>query len=736
MKTLKRISFGCLIIMMVTLAAATVVEKIHGTQVARAWFYDNIAFVALWAAIAVSGLCYILLRGMWKRPSVLLLHLALLVILGGAGITWFTALHGKMQAVNGQAVNVFMSNDGKQHTLPFTVRLQSFDIQTYPGTPAPMDFISRIQVVDGDGRATDGTVSMNKVFSHRGYRFYQSGYDAEGRGAIFTVAHDPWGIGVTYAGYGLLLVGMIGVLLDRRTAFRALLKHPALKRGIAGVCLLIAGVSAANAQPGTLPRDVAERMGDLYILHNNRICPFQTFARQFTAKLYGKTSYKGLTAEQVASGWIFYYDDWKNEPIIKIKNSKVKHLLGIEGKYASLEDFYRTVSSGAMQQAIDSLQAIDDQATIRALGEADERYQIANMVAAGTMVKLFPLNHGGKLEWYSHGSLDIPHDIDDGKWLFLRGGMDYLYEMVASQDWKSANQFITKLKKYQVKECGAMLPSDAAFKSEKLYNSMEWDRPLSMALATLGIVLFVITCRCVARSRKLPRWAKTVAILTLAFSLLYLTTALILRWVISGHVPMSNGFETMQFMAWATVVLTLLAGRKSMLVLPFGILTAGLALMVASFGESNPQITQLMPVLVSPLLSIHVAVIMIAYALLAFLMMGGVMAFALRRDRAMAERLHVVGQIILYPAVFLLTAGVFIGAIWANVSWGTYWSWDPKEVWALITLIIYALPLHGQSLAIFRKPMFFHGYCIVAFLSVLITYFGVNFILGGMHSYA
>ncbi len=736
MKTLKRISFGCLITMMVTLAAATVVEKIHGTQVARAWFYDNIAFVALWAAIAVSGLCYILLRGMWKRPSVLLLHLALLVILGGAGITWFTALHGKMQAVNGQAVNVFMSNDGKQHTLPFTVRLQSFDIQTYPGTPAPMDFISRIQVVDGDGRATDGTVSMNKVFSHRGYRFYQSGYDAEGRGAIFTVAHDPWGIGVTYAGYGLLLVGMIGVLLDRRTAFRALLKHPALKRGIAGVCLLIAGVSAANAQPGTLPRDVAERMGDLYILHNNRICPFQTFARQFTAKLYGKTSYKGLTAEQVASGWIFYYDDWKNEPIIKVKNSKVKHLLGIEGKYASLEDFYRTVSSGAMQQAIDSLQAIDDQATIRALGEADERYQIANMVAAGTMVKLFPLNHGGKLEWYSHGSLDIPHDIDDGKWLFLRGGMDYLYEMVASQDWKSANQFITKLKKYQVKECGAMLPSDAAFKSEKLYNSMEWDRPLSMALATLGIVLFVITCRCVARSRKLPRWAKTVAILTLAFSLLYLTTALTLRWIISGHVPMSNGFETMQFMAWATVVLTLLAGRTSMLVLPFGILTAGLALMVASFGESNPQITQLMPVLVSPLLSIHVAVIMIAYALLAFLMMGGVMAFALRRDRAMAECLHVVGQIILYPAVFLLTAGVFIGAIWANVSWGTYWSWDPKEVWALITLIIYALPLHSQSLAMFRKPMFFHGYCIVAFLSVLITYFGVNFILGGMHSYA
>ena len=735
MKTLKRISFGCLILMLGVLATATIVEKVSGTGTAREWFYDNIAFVALWTVIAVSSLAYILARKMWKRCSVFLLHLSLLVILAGAGITWFTAVKGKMQAPQGQAVNVFTTNDGKQHTLPFMLTLRSFDIQTYPGTPAPMDFVSHVTVGNQANEVT-GTVSMNKVFSYNGYRFYQSGYDAEGKGAVFTVAHDPWGIAVTYTGYGLLLVGMIAVLIDRRTAFRALLRHPALKRSAAAIVLLIAGLGVANAQPQTLPRDVAAAMGDLYILHNDRICPFQTFARQFTAKLYGKTSYKGFTAEQVATGWIFYYDDWKNEPMIKVKNGNVRHILDIDGKYASLEDFYRTVASGAMQQAIDSLQTVDDQATIRALGEADERYQIANMVAAGTMIKLFPLNRNGRLEWYSHGSLDIPHDIDDGKWLFMRSGMDYLYEMIASKNWNGATRFITKLKKYQVKECGDMLPSEAAFRAEKLYNSMDWDRPLSMALATLGIVLFIIACRSVARSRQLPRWARTLALSVLILALLYLTTALILRWIISGHVPMSNGFETMQFMAWATTAITLLLSRRSMLVLPFGILTAGLALMVASFGESNPQITQLMPVLASPLLSIHVAVIMIAYSLLAFLMLGGVMAMILRRDRAMVERLHVVGQVILYPAVFLLTIGVFIGAIWANVSWGTYWSWDPKEVWALITLIIYALPLHSQSLPMFRKAQFFHVYCIVAFLSVLITYFGVNFILGGMHSYA
>ena len=227
MKALKRISFGCLILMLAVLATATVVEKTGGTPVARAWFYDNITFVILWAVIALSGLGYILLRKMWKRQSVLLLHLSLLVILAGAAITWFTAERGKMQIPMGQAVNAFTLTDGTSRTLPFTVTLQSFDIMTYPGTKAPMDFVSQITVNDASRADESGTVAMNKVFSHRGYRFYQSGYDAEGRGAVFTVAHDPWGIAVTYMGYGLLLVGMIAVLIDRRTAFRTLLLHPA-----------------------------------------------------------------------------------------------------------------------------------------------------------------------------------------------------------------------------------------------------------------------------------------------------------------------------------------------------------------------------------------------------------------------------------------------------------------------------------------------------------------------------
>lgn len=734
MKTLKYISFGGLAIMLVVVAVATIVEKISGTQAARDLIYDNIAFVALWSVIAVAGAMYCVTRKMWRHLSVLLLHLSLLIILAGAAITWFTAQRGKMHVFKEAPVNVFVTADGQKMSLPFDVTLQSFDIKTYPGTQAPMDFVSRITVDGG----IEGTVSMNKVFSHRGYRFYQSGYDAAGRGAVLTVSHDPWGIGVTYAGYGLLLVGIIAIMFDRKTLLKQLLNHPALKRGavLVMVALSMVPAQASEQVPPTVSRDVADAMGDLYILYNNRVCPFQTFARDFTAKLCGKTSYKGLTAEQVVAGWMFYYDNWSSEPMVKVKNGNVQRLLGLSGRWASLNDFFTAVSTGAMQHAIDSLTAIDDRATLRALGEADERYQIINMAAAGTMIKIFPLHHHGHLEWYSHGSLEVPHDIDDGKWLFIRNGMDYLYEKVASNDWNGANQFISKLKKYQAKECGDLLPGNLTFRAEKRYNNMAWDQQLAMTLATLGIILFVLACRQMARSLPLKRSARLAGLVVLTLSLIYLTIRLGLRWFVSGHVPMSNGYETMMSMAWMTIVVTLLSARRWELMLPLGILTAGLSLMVASFGESNPQITQLMPVLSSPLLSIHVAVIMLSYSLLAFLMLGGVMAVMLRRHPEIVERLYVAGRIILYPAVFLLAVGIFIGAVWANVSWGTYWSWDPKEAWALITLIIYAMPLHGSSLRVFNKPMSFHVYCIAAFLSVLITYFGVNFILGGMHSYA
>ena len=225
----------------------------------------------------------------------------------------------------------------------------------------------------------------------------------------------------------------------------------------------------------------------------------------------------------------------------------------------------------------------------------------------------------------------------------------------------------------------------------------------------------------------------------LVLAILYLGYLIGLRGYISGHLPLTNGYETMQFMAFCTLILTLLLYRRYTLIMPYGFLLTGLTLLVNMMGQSNPQITLLMPVLASPLLSIHVCVIMLAYSLMAFCLFNGITALLLPKtpmyDKQIGQ-LTRMSKLMLYPALFCLTAGIFIGAIWANVSWGRYWGWDPKEVWALITMMVYAVPLHQASIPFLRNPKWFHLYMILAFLSVLFTYFGVNFVLGGMHSYA
>jgi ABC-type transport system involved in cytochrome c biogenesis permease subunit len=214
-----------------------------------------------------------------------------------------------------------------------------------------------------------------------------------------------------------------------------------------------------------------------------------------------------------------------------------------------------------------------------------------------------------------------------------------------------------------------------------------------------------------------------------------LTLLLSLRWWVSGHVPVSNGYETMQFMAWAMLIITLVLQRRFAIISGLGTLIASFCLLVAMIAGGSPQITPLMPVLQSPLLSIHVMTVMCAYALFALITLLSIVALVTKTpNNSKLSTLN--SQLLLYPAVFLLTTGIFLGAIWANVSWGTYWSWDPKETWALITLMIYAVPLHAESMPQFRNPRFYHAYLVFAFLSVLITYFGVNYLLGGMHSYA
>lgn len=748
MKLLKRTAFSLLGILLLILTIATILEKIYGTDFVNEYIYSSVPFVILWGVTAITSLLYIIKSKLHRQPVIFLLHLSLLFILAGAFTTWIYGEQGTMRVRQGEQQTSFTDSKGISHQLPFSITLNQFEIIYYKGTLAPMDFISHISVADKDcHRQIQGKVSMNHIFSYQHYRFYQSGYSEDNEGSVFSVSHDPYGIGITYAGYTLLLLSTVFFFFSPQSRFRQLLKSPLLHRSLTVILLLFAFslnsnfLKANSTSPKVLPREVAEHFGDLYILYNNRICPLQTFARDFTVKLYGSSSYKGLTPEEVLTGWLFYYDSWKNEPIIRIKSNEARKLLEIEGNYARLKDYISTINEYKLEKMMNHIRSGEQVTDKRGIEEADEKFNIIKLVCTGAMMKIFPCRNiaGKTLEWYSQSD-QLPQDMDNDKWVFIRKSMSYVNEMIVMKKYNDACLLLEKIKKYQQKECDGLLPADNKFKAEKIYNQFDYSKSVAMACICIGLICFIYYCHCMASQKRTSRKAIIILNILLWIVFTYLSAAICLRGYVSNHLPLSNGFETMQFMAWCTLLLTFLLQRKFAMLLPFGFLLCGLTLMVSMLGESNPQITQLMPVLQSPLLSIHVVVIMIAYSLLAFIMLNGVTAVILHQSqkecKEQIERLQIISQIILYPAIFLLAIGIFIGAVWANVSWGRYWGWDPKEVWALITMLVYALALHPRSLPWFHRTMFFHVFCITAFITVLITYFGVNFLLGGMHSYA
>lgn len=733
---LKYLAFGSATLIVVVLMVATIVEKFCGSDFVRQNIYGAGPMIALWLLLALCGLFYLVRSKVHKRFATFMLHASFALILFGAYTTWKWGVQGRVHLREGDEVEYFVAVDGVEHRFPFSVKLCNFELQYYEGTFAPMDYVSNIEILDGEER-TEGVVSMNNILSYRHYRLYQSGYDKDGKGATLAVSYDPWGIGITYAGYLMLLLSMLAFFIQPNSHFRTLLRHPALKRG-AVVVLMIFAVSAASAQakmPHTLPREVAAKFGELHIYYNDRICPLQTFAKDFTTKLYGKPSYRGLTAEQIVTGWFFFYDDWKQEPMIKIKGGEVQRLLGIEGAYARLTDF-ASVEGYKLEAALRG-EGVTSRRNVEA---ANEKFNLVSMLCMGHLLNIYPYrNAEGAVVWYSMADR-LPAEVPSDQRLFIGRSMNLVAEKIMTKRYDEVVSLLDKIVLYQKKEAGEGMPPSWRMEAERIYNRANFNRPLAMACMTLGILFFLLFCLSGALRRGRGKWLNVVLAAGLVAVLLYLTLQIALRWVVSGHVPLSNGFETMQFMSWCSALIALCAMRRFRMALPFGYLLCGFTLLVAMMGEASPRITQLMPVLQSPLLSIHVVVIMIAYSLLAFAMLNGVTALILhytkRDSRAEVEYLQVVSRILLYPAVFLLAIGIFVGAVWANVSWGRYWGWDPKEVWALITMLVYSAALHSGSLSRFRQPIFFHSFMVLAFLTVLITYFGVNFLLGGMHSYA
>lgn len=758
---MKKIISVVYVLVLVCMAVATIVEKSQGTDYVHAHIYGSWWFVALWAVMVALGIFHIV-RQKVRRASTLSLHAAFVVVLLGALLTHVSAERGMIHLRVGRSTDTYLSkaDDGniEERHLPFSLCLQRFDAKMHDGTNAVADYSSRFTVEDGNEK-TEGYVSMNNIFSYRSYRFYQSSYDEDGKGSVLAINADPYGIPVTYVGYALLFISLVWMLIDPKGAYCRLWRSPVLKKGMLMIAMLggagTGGLGNIGAQPvassddylqhAVLPKETAEKLGKLNVLYNDRICPVQTYALDFCKKIYGARSYKGLTAEQVLSGWIFYGDVWANEPFIKVKGGEVKNTLALPD-YCSFNQFFnRDMGGYVIGQYVQEYYNGAQDKFHQQIGDVDGKLQLIVNLRRGESLKVLPYTYdknvkatnangfikAGTTVWYSPVD-KLPVAMEKQHALYITNVFTLMADDVKAGNMQRVDVFLEKMRKYQMVSGGNSLPSAVQYKAERINNALPFATLLFMFNLTFGFVALFYAIYRMTKKRTVKALDMALPAL-LGLSFLVLTFALALRWIISGNVPMSNGYESMLLVAWFVMAISLAVQMKIRLVMVFGFLLSGFFLLVSHINQMDPAIGQMMPVLNSPLLSMHVSLMMMSYALLSLTFICGIMGICMRSN---AAALQILSRIFLYPALTCMGFGIFIGAIWANVSWGNYWSWDSKETWALITFMIYAVVVHTQSLPVFRKPMVYHIYIALAFLSIIMTYFGVNYFLTGMHSYA
>lgn len=744
--TFSRSLLALYVSIIIIMAAATITEKYMGGDFVADTIYGSWWFAALWALLAVAGVAYILKRRV-RRASVLL-HGSFVVILFGALLTHVSASQGTVRLRLGETADTYVvsTKDGDiRHTLPFKLRLKSFDIHYHDGTRAVADYVTRLTVTDGD-KTTEALVSMNNIFSYKSVRLYQMSYDPDMRGSVLSVNCDPWGIPVTYCGYAMLFIAVVWMLIDPKGPYRRLLRSDIVKKGMMTIALLVGTAFMAHGAT-TLPKETADKFGRLYVLYNNRVCPLQTLAIDFTKKLCGKASYDGYTAEQVLMGFVMWPDEWSREPLLRLKGGALRDRLQLPS-HCTINTFFNDMMGGyIIGPYLNEYYNGHDDEFHRQVADVDARIQLVMDLRRGKLLKVFPYTVNGNTTWYAPTDIMPDSVVATADRLYMQNVFSLIYQEALAGNMASVGNIADKMLRYQHKNGGSSLPSAVQTRAERLYNAVPFATILFMLNLGMGFAtLFVALWRLTSRRQKPLRGSREmrVAAAVMSLSLAALTLCVALRWLIRGTVPMANGYETMLLMAWIIMAASLLLCRRFAIVLTFGFIMSGFFLLVSHISQMDPQITHIMPVLQSPLLSVHVSVIMMAFALLSLTFVCGLMALLLRAMRgsrapglgAQLAALHALSQLFYYPAMAALAVGIFVGAVWANVSWGTYWSWDAKEVWALITFMVYAVAAHGTSLPLMRRSMPWHVFMVAAFATILMTYFGVNYFLGGMHSYA
>ena len=689
---LTRISFILTGLLVCVMAVATFVEYSRGTPFVLRYIYHSSWFIAFWTATAAVGAGALLCRRLPRH--VMLLHVAFCMVLTGAAVSHFTAEGGRMDLRLGQITDAYEAEHGPDEAkrvehLPFKIRLEKFRVHWHEGGSIPRKYVGDLSLYEDDGHVMRCSLAVNDVLEYRGIRFYLMGFDNDRRGIAMSLYADRWGMTISYAGYALLLLAFIGVFFSSRGAFRRLLLHPLLRRGMATavVLLLLSAPQTLCAVPA-LPVDVAADFGRLSVVYNGRVCPLQTLAYDFT-------------------GWLFWPEKWQEEPVLKVSSPVLRRQLGLE-KYVAYKDFFK--NGYRLEPLVERYYSGERKGLPAAAAEVDDRLGLIDALLEERLLKIFPSGKGEHSRWYAPAEpLPEGWPAKIGDMLPHRVFEEFRVAAV-TQDYATLQQRILALKDFQKLHCAVGLPSAFMVEAERIYNVFNPITFLAYLNFAAGLLFFAVFMW--GRNRRTSRYARSFHFLgsfLLCASLAALTFHIALRCLIGGRLPLSNAHETMLTIAWLTQSIALVFSRLKRfyaigeMAVPFSFIIAGSFLLVASLGQmvrlprkngSNP------------------------------------------RYRVHEESLQVMSRLMLLPALALLTAGIFVGAVWAGESWGRYWGWDPKETWALITLLVYAVPLHGESLRCFKRPMVYHTYMLLAFATVLMTYFGVNYYLTGLHSYA
>jgi cytochrome c-type biogenesis protein CcsB len=656
-------------------------------------------------------------------------------------------MEGEMSSVQMGSTNIACRFGSKEIQLPFALRLAEFRIDRYPGSNSPSSFESDVVLIDAEREINEmHNIYMNNVLKHRGYRFYQSSYDQDERGTILSVKKDFTGTFITYVGYFLLVVGMLLALVMKGTRFSAISRASAraAKSAALVLVLLLSGGSLFAQNYPTPPKEQAEEFGKLWVQgKEGRFKPMNTLSNEVMRKVVKKSKLDGKNADQVMLGMIVWPDMWKQAPLFEVENPQLHQMLGFRGSHVSFNDFIRDgryllseVVNEAYNKRVQERTDLDKEVM-----KLDEKINVFYMVQTGGFLKIFPDPEAEDGSWHAVSDL-LGHDhaVTD-----TLGKVFLLYTRALREgDNELASEIVSFIADKQEQDTLHELHPGKK-KAEILYNRINIFQRLIRMYGIFGVTLLFLQFMRIFRPRKWVEYMYKVGVIHLVAFFLVHTIFFGVRWYVSGYAPLSNGYESMIFVAWITMLAGLIFARRTGFALALTAILSAVALMVAHMSWMNPDITNLVPVLKSPWLTIHVSVIMAGYGFLGLGMLMGLINLVFftilnRRNRkrisGVVNQLTRVNHQGLIIGLYFLTIGSFLGGIWANESWGRYWGWDPKETWSLISILVYSFIVHMHRFPGMKGTYAFNLGSLLGYFSILMTYFGVNYFLGGIHSYA